>query len=771
MSPRTFSGEPILARKRDTAATTPTSGKGSAPGSFSAVTQGDKIQPTLSESVIMTQDLVQSTQTSPAVAGLDVVTPLSSRALFWRPRFLADSASLHHLPFLFWLADTLRPKSFVSIGGGDGVAYFALCQAAEKLDLDARGYGFGPWAGTEGETPVPADLLRYNRETYPDVGRLSASDPGRGAARFPPGSVDLLSVMPGQGGTDQEARLRAWLDSDWPHRMSARGVLLIHGANALLEQGGADGVLARLLAAHPAFHLELGEGVLLVLYGSQPEERLLRLCRMGVGEPGYAAVLQVFGRLGGAIRSEKDAQTQRQTAETLKQRLSRAERDLAQSRQAEDEARAALEKLNTAYDARNRQLAETQARLLDLQMAQSEAGAAQTLRNEELNAALAEAEARAAALQAEVAEKDAALAELGPLRATLEAAQNKENWLRKSLQAANEGAKSQAEALRARVQALETELATARQQSEATTRALREDLEEAQAEAARTLREMQAERDLQAAETEARIAELISEAEAEAEKIATLTLSLEQATEHQQRLQAEWDAQRGDLQRQLRALAAERDALDADLAQQRAEGSAIATRLAATEAAMAETQTAMAQEVAALQAAAVTARQEWQGREETLQTEVRALQAQVLELTGALRQSEAREAASLATLTEGFESRQIAAEAQREALLRELRQQQEAEAALRQDLDSLRDSQARQERTFAQTRTMLEDDVENLQALLREQLATVDRLRTECDAARAQAKALDNTIAEVLGSTSWKLTAPMRKLLESVRNR
>ena len=897
-----------MAKKRDMQATFGTSGKAAAARGFYGKGQTDKMEKTFSESAVMAQELMQASPTASHVAGFDVVTSLSSRTLFWRPRFLRDAASLHHLPFLFWLIDTLRPKSFVSLGGGDGVVHFALCQAAEKLDLDARGYGFGPWGGAlggDGAGAVPADLARYNAETYPDGSRLSASDPQQAAGSFPAGSVDLLSVHLGHGAdaAEHDARVRDWIDRDWSHRMSARGVMLFHGANAALEQGGAEGFLARLAELHPTFHLDSGDGMLVVLRGAQPEDRLTRLCQMGIGDPGYAAVLQVFGRLGTAIRAEMTARQESLRAEDLRQRADQAERDLAQSRKAEEDSRAALAKLNVAYDERNRQVAVIQGKLVDLQQGRAD----QTAAKEALSAQLAEATAhlaaaaeREAALAARLDSSVAELAKLEALRTDLETSQNKQTWLRKerellqaeeadlrrALQVASDEGQTRIAALEARIKTLQTAAETARteaqaltedrdaQAAEAQTRAetiaaLTQQLEQAQAEADTRLQALTEDRDARAAEAQTRSetiatltqqleqaqaeadarlhaptkdrdaraaeaqtrAETIAaltqqleqaqaeadarlqaltedrdaqaaEAQTRAEAIATLTQQLEQATIGLESQRADWEGQRDNLQRQTRALAAERDAIEADLETVRTENAALSDQLAALSGQLAAQDTLVrqqqqdhaadraaeqarhAQEVQDLTTRLEAAQLAAETQHHAMQPQLQAQQANIRDLTDRLAQAQAQEASSLATLTTSFETRQIATDQQRDEMLRELRTLREAEEQTRQELLALQTAQAAQERLFAQTRTLLEDDVENLQALLRDQLAVAERLRaaseqdkvasaalrTERDEARAQAKALDDTIAQVLNSTSWKLTAPMRKMLESVRS-
>ncbi len=66
-------------------------------------------------------------------------------SLFWRPTYLAQSAWLEHIPFAFWLVDTLRPRNIVELGTHYGSSYFSFCQAVSKLDLETCCFAVDTW--------------------------------------------------------------------------------------------------------------------------------------------------------------------------------------------------------------------------------------------------------------------------------------------------------------------------------------------------------------------------------------------------------------------------------------------------------------------------------------------------------------------------------------------------------------------------------------------------------------------------------------------------
>ena len=298
---------------------------------------------------------------------------------------------------------------------------------------------------------------------------------------------------------------------------------------------------------------------------------------------------------------------------------------------------------------------------------------------------------------------------------------------------------------------------------------------------------LQAEADSARDGAAAEIQRLTDAGTAQDEALLALTAKLETQT-------LDLQALRDNMDRQIRALVAEREATDTDLGALRHENSALVAQLAAALANASQYQQSLergqaeaAAQLAQSQQAVQKLQSELQAVRQDAQDRLHDQQTTAGSMADQLTAAQDQAAANLAVLTAGFETRQIAADAQRDDMLRELRQLREALAQTQHVAESDKAAhtvrQTAQEKAFAQTRVMLEDDIENLQALLRDQLNQAERLRAtteqdkaaqtalraERDAARAQAKALDEAIGQVLNSTAWKLTAPIRKVLETVR--
>ena len=346
----------------------------------------------------MSNEISATAQTAPHSPTLEIVTPLSTRMLFWRARYLRKSPFLHHLPFLFWLIEVCRPKSYVELGVGEGVSYFAACQALDKLDSDAHCHGIDSWAETE-NGQIPEAVRNHNADQFGDFSRLVQADPREAVRRFPDGSIDLLHVD-----TDIDQSLLDSLTHDWTRKLSRRGVVLLHGVDTRFAEGPARTFLERIVGAYPTIRLEGGEGLMAVLYGPERAARLVKLAQLSLGMPGYTEVHRVFSRLGATHHHEWASRAEAGKAAAARRKQEAADKALREAEKARDALEEKLAARDAAHDARNGQIAELQARLFDLQQAHDARGA-------ELDGLRAELEAERRTHAEALAARDATLAE------------------------------------------------------------------------------------------------------------------------------------------------------------------------------------------------------------------------------------------------------------------------------------------------------------------------------------------------------------------------
>lgn len=215
--------------------------------------------------------------------GTDILTPLASRSLFWRARYLEASPALCHIPLLFWLVETARPRIAVTLGMADAVPHFALCQAVDKLGLDSLCIGVE-------NSAIDTEVTRFNQHNYEDFSHFAKAT-GETPEFLPHGrKADLLIVN-----RPASKALISALSSTWPSRLSDQSILLfLHGP----EAGAEEAFQEAFQTEDKVFTLGLHGSASLVLHGSNQSERLQRLVHLKPGQPGYTAASTVFRRLG-----------------------------------------------------------------------------------------------------------------------------------------------------------------------------------------------------------------------------------------------------------------------------------------------------------------------------------------------------------------------------------------------------------------------------------------------------------------------------------------
>ena len=350
----------------------------------------------------------------------------------WQPAYRAGSDS-RHLPLLVWLAHQIRPQLAISLGVGDGGAFFALCEAMQDLGGQAQCFGIDQWAGPDSSAlpAIPAGIKQHAQDHHAGLAKLIHADPKAAADHFDLGGVDVLHVD-----LTRAPDLLEQIQSDWLTLMSDRGVIVLqHNPNALSE-ASADR-LAVLCTQFPNLSLHEENGITVLLVGKTPPNSVVALCDPQSGQAigmlrwfgaalaerqGHARALQKIAEMDIAAKADADALTAlRQQHAELTAKLEQLEaREAAYIAQlaARDTALADLTRQSEAQQQQSAQtsaqLSDTQSALRDMTAAAEALRAQPDARAQAHETALAElqraAEAREAAHIAQLAARDTALA-------------------------------------------------------------------------------------------------------------------------------------------------------------------------------------------------------------------------------------------------------------------------------------------------------------------------------------------------------------------------
>lgn len=287
--------------------------------------------------------------------------PLSSRALFWRPRYIAETPFAYHLPFTFWLTDMARPTRVMAVGMVDGQSYFAVCQALDKLNISAMCTGFGEWGSVADDADgvirkVPEALVAQNRDHYDDFSKIRPRTATAALKPVEDHTLDLLIVNLAADLGDCDLFFDLAL-----RKLSERGIILIHDLQASHDDAHKAAALDLQRQAHQTIRFgDDDDGVLVLLVGNQQDDRLTHFADMKTGSAEFNTVQAVFHQLGAghyyAWRSTEDLRAAEEAKALLA--ATTAERDALTDKYA---------KLTRAYEERNTRVATHQANLHDAQ--------------------------------------------------------------------------------------------------------------------------------------------------------------------------------------------------------------------------------------------------------------------------------------------------------------------------------------------------------------------------------------------------------------------
>ncbi|WP_429147719.1 class I SAM-dependent methyltransferase [Aeromonas rivipollensis] len=263
---------------------------------------------------------------------LDVIF---KRSLFWRPTYIAQSAWLEHIPFAFWLVESLRPRKIVELGTHYGSSYFSFCQAVTKLDLETLCFAVDTWGGDEhaglyGEE-VYGQVSEYNQQHYSSFSTLIRSTFDQALAHFPQGSIDLLHI----DGLHTLDAVRHDFES-WLPKLSDRAVVIMHDTNVRERGFGVFQLLDELKQQYPHFEFAHGHGLGVIGVGSEQTPEMKNLYDLFANARATKQVQDIFSRLGKACGDSWENSQ-------LKQQLA-AQRDNLQIEQQQLHEQQALER-------------------------------------------------------------------------------------------------------------------------------------------------------------------------------------------------------------------------------------------------------------------------------------------------------------------------------------------------------------------------------------------------------------------------------------------
>ena len=216
-------------------------------------------------------------------------TLFATPAVFWQPRYTTPSPWLDQIPLLFWLIETVKPRTVVQFGLGDGVGYLALCQANQLLEKRAACF-----AVDNDDHPLRPDLLSEHNSCYSSFSIISKYD------QFLSSNLDNLSIDMLVINSPITPEFTAYFQNEIAPQLSDSAIILAY--ETTVTEAAAHQILANYNPQITFSSPTPDSGTVnLVLFGPTQPAALRLLASQNRDQPVWLTAREIFGRLGRSI--------------------------------------------------------------------------------------------------------------------------------------------------------------------------------------------------------------------------------------------------------------------------------------------------------------------------------------------------------------------------------------------------------------------------------------------------------------------------------------
>ncbi|WP_447529187.1 hypothetical protein [Vreelandella sp. TE19] len=224
-------------------------------------------------------------------ASMAPLQSLAQGSMFWQPDSVEISPWLQHLPWIFWLMETMQPKRCVTLGARPGSPHLAFCQATMRTDPDAE-------CILVSDERSANDIATAAERRYGGCHRLVNTSPTRAARHMQPG-IDIIALDLAANDENMDLILERWLGL-----ISAQGVVLLSGINGGEAQHANYELFVSLQERYRTISFHHGEGLGVVIVGEAPAALIETLLARWKTTSAARAVRDIFARLGRGIADQ-----------------------------------------------------------------------------------------------------------------------------------------------------------------------------------------------------------------------------------------------------------------------------------------------------------------------------------------------------------------------------------------------------------------------------------------------------------------------------------
>jgi len=190
--------------------------------------------------------------------------PISAKPPSWHnfvPKFYRGGPVRFYLPLLYELVSIEKPKRIVTIGFGEGEAFFTLCQAAREQKVKCQCVAIHRDDSQSGNDLAWQEGKAYGKEFYGDDVQFIEGGARERAKDFAAGDVDLLLIDDCDSGSIVQRELEAWKS-----KLGPNAIVLLHGI-ALEREASPKAAWSKFISRRKHIHFNDGIGLGIVWWG------------------------------------------------------------------------------------------------------------------------------------------------------------------------------------------------------------------------------------------------------------------------------------------------------------------------------------------------------------------------------------------------------------------------------------------------------------------------------------------------------------------------
>lgn len=223
---------------------------------------------------------------------------IKGKAFYNTPLFLEKPYGwVEHIPFAFYLIESLRPEIFVELGTHSGNSYFSFCQAVDELKINAKCYAIDTWegdsqAGFYGKE-VYDRVKKINSRYFSSISNLLKMKFDEAIPYFSDRSIDLLHI----DGLHTYDAVKHDFET-WLPKMSENGVIVLHDVNVREREFGVWKFYEEVRTHYPSFEFIHSHGLGVLCVGKEVDANFLKFVECAEKDK---AIQQFFSALGNRV--------------------------------------------------------------------------------------------------------------------------------------------------------------------------------------------------------------------------------------------------------------------------------------------------------------------------------------------------------------------------------------------------------------------------------------------------------------------------------------